>query len=307
MDVKQLQYFVVSVDMGSFNAAAEVLITTQPNVSKIVKSLEQELGMVLLERNRNGVTITPEGEHVYIHAIDVLDNIKNIRTFSKSKDIHKLSISSIQSKEVAMYISEFYNQNKSENLNFKIDFYETEVEEIIKRIHTRKSELGFVYISRRNMPAFEYNIKSKGLEFYELSKSQLYLFVGKKNKFYNNDYINEKHLSEIRLVQYYERQYSLYNHLGHIKEDIMYNQENCIISYTNSEYFLSQLVKHTEYGTISTSWNLKGNEEDGIRSIKILPYEKDVAFGYIKRSKNNLSQICGEFVHFIKENISNRK
>ena len=40
MDVKQLQYFVVSVDMGSFHSAAEVLITTQPNVSKIVKSLE---------------------------------------------------------------------------------------------------------------------------------------------------------------------------------------------------------------------------------------------------------------------------
>ena len=41
MDVKQLQYFVVSVDMGSFHSAAEALITTQPNVSKIVKSLEE--------------------------------------------------------------------------------------------------------------------------------------------------------------------------------------------------------------------------------------------------------------------------
>ena len=40
MDVKQLQYFVVSVDMGSFHSEAEALITTQPNVSKIVKSLK---------------------------------------------------------------------------------------------------------------------------------------------------------------------------------------------------------------------------------------------------------------------------
>ena len=48
MDIKQLQYFVVSVDMGSFCSAAEVLITTQPNVSKVVKSLETELNMILL-------------------------------------------------------------------------------------------------------------------------------------------------------------------------------------------------------------------------------------------------------------------
>ena len=47
MDVKQLQYFVVSVDMGSFHSAAEALITTQPNVSKIVKSLEDELNMTI--------------------------------------------------------------------------------------------------------------------------------------------------------------------------------------------------------------------------------------------------------------------
>ena len=72
MDVKQLQYFVVSVDMGSFHSAAEALITTQPNVSKIVKSLEDELNMTLLNRTRSGVIITPQGERIYAYAIDCL-------------------------------------------------------------------------------------------------------------------------------------------------------------------------------------------------------------------------------------------
>ena len=79
MHVKQLQYFVVSVDMGSFHAAAEALITTQPNVSKIVKSLEEELDMVLLNRNRNGVTITPQGESIYMYAIEVLKMLSTVR------------------------------------------------------------------------------------------------------------------------------------------------------------------------------------------------------------------------------------
>ena len=79
MDVKQLQYFVVSVDMGSFHSAAEVLITTQPNVSKIVKSLETELNMTLLKRNRNGVTPTKEGEIIYTYSIEVLKNMRIIQ------------------------------------------------------------------------------------------------------------------------------------------------------------------------------------------------------------------------------------
>ena len=43
MDLKQLQYFVVSVESGSFKKAAEMLYTTQPHISKSIKNLETEL------------------------------------------------------------------------------------------------------------------------------------------------------------------------------------------------------------------------------------------------------------------------
>ena len=49
MELKQLQYFVVSVDMGSFQNAAKMLYTTQPHVSKTVKALEEELHLKLLQ------------------------------------------------------------------------------------------------------------------------------------------------------------------------------------------------------------------------------------------------------------------
>ena len=37
MDLKQLQYFVVCAQTGSFSDAAKVLYSTQPSVSKVVK------------------------------------------------------------------------------------------------------------------------------------------------------------------------------------------------------------------------------------------------------------------------------
>ena len=52
MDIKQLQYLVVSIDNGSFKKASELLYTTQPHISKTIKSLEVELGMRLLKIGR---------------------------------------------------------------------------------------------------------------------------------------------------------------------------------------------------------------------------------------------------------------
>ena len=47
LNINQLQYFVVSAEHGSLSKAAEVLYTSQPHVSKTIKSLESYLGMEL--------------------------------------------------------------------------------------------------------------------------------------------------------------------------------------------------------------------------------------------------------------------
>lgn len=48
MDLKQLQYFVTCAQTGSVSEAAKILYSTQPSVSKVVKALEDSLGMQLL-------------------------------------------------------------------------------------------------------------------------------------------------------------------------------------------------------------------------------------------------------------------
>ena len=297
MDVKQLQYFVVSVDMGSFHSAAEALITTQPNVSKIVKSLEEELNMTLLNRTRNGVTITPQGESIYMYAIEVLKNMNIINEFKKGQGIEILSISSVPSNTLSFYLSQFYNDQS--NKDVQINFYETNVENIIRRVHARKSELGFVYISKRSMSAFKQQVKSKGLEYHELAKTPLYLFVGKNSPLYTKESVNETAIRDIKLIQYDEKQFSLYTHLGHIKEDIIYNGESVSISYTNSDCFLIQLLKNTEYGSIGSSFTKDQYQEFGIRAIPILSCEKSVSFGYIKRRRDSLSNLAKSLVSYI--------
>jgi DNA-binding transcriptional LysR family regulator len=62
MDLRQLGALVAVADHGSFSAAARALYTVQSNVSAHVSHLEQELGVVLIDRSRGRPTV--EGELV---------------------------------------------------------------------------------------------------------------------------------------------------------------------------------------------------------------------------------------------------
>lgn len=61
---------------GSFTRAADFLGTGQPAVSRSIAVLEQELGCRLFLRQKQGVTLTPEGERLYTHVKAACEEIR---------------------------------------------------------------------------------------------------------------------------------------------------------------------------------------------------------------------------------------
>jgi len=72
VELRHLRYFVAVAAHGSFNRAAQILYLTQPALSRQVKDLEEELGVPLLVRGKNAVTLTKAGERFYEEAREVL-------------------------------------------------------------------------------------------------------------------------------------------------------------------------------------------------------------------------------------------
>lgn len=72
MTIVQLEYLVAVVNYGSFSLASEQCFVTQPSLSMQIKNLEQELGVVLLDRSKKPVIPTEIGALVVNNAREAL-------------------------------------------------------------------------------------------------------------------------------------------------------------------------------------------------------------------------------------------
>lgn len=61
MSLKKYSAYIKVIEMGSLTRAAEILNYTQPNISQMISSLEEECGFPLLIRQKNGVKPTKNG------------------------------------------------------------------------------------------------------------------------------------------------------------------------------------------------------------------------------------------------------
>jgi DNA-binding transcriptional LysR family regulator len=64
MDTHRLKYFLRIAEEGSITRAADTLGIAQPALSRQIRLLEEDLGVVLFRRTRRGVQLTDEGERL---------------------------------------------------------------------------------------------------------------------------------------------------------------------------------------------------------------------------------------------------
>ena len=72
-DYYRIFYYVARY--GSFTRAAEALLRGQPNITKTINNLEDQLGCKLFLRSNKGVTLTVEGEKLFRHAEIAFENL----------------------------------------------------------------------------------------------------------------------------------------------------------------------------------------------------------------------------------------
>jgi DNA-binding transcriptional LysR family regulator len=91
MELRHLRYFTAVAAHGSFQRAAENLHVTPPALSRQVKDLEEELGVILFHRGKNTIALTAAGDVFYEDARDVLARadqaIQRVRGEAKTEEV----------------------------------------------------------------------------------------------------------------------------------------------------------------------------------------------------------------------------
>src|SRR4051812_38542747 len=78
-ELNHLKYFHAVARERSFTRASRVLRVQQPTISKMVRNLEQQLGVELLIRQSSGAELTPAGLVAFRACEQIFDRVNDIR------------------------------------------------------------------------------------------------------------------------------------------------------------------------------------------------------------------------------------
>ena len=84
MTLTELRYIVTLAQEQHFGRAAERCHVSQPTLSVGVKKLEDELGVLIFERSKSAVRVTPVGESIVAQAQKVLEQAQGIRELAQA-------------------------------------------------------------------------------------------------------------------------------------------------------------------------------------------------------------------------------
>lgn len=84
MNILHLKYAVEIANTKSISRAAENLYMGQPNLSRAIKELEENLNITIFNRNSKGITITPEGEEFLQYARRIISQVEEVEDIYKN-------------------------------------------------------------------------------------------------------------------------------------------------------------------------------------------------------------------------------
>ncbi|MGB7287344.1 MAG: LysR substrate-binding domain-containing protein [Salaquimonas sp.] len=83
--LRQLQYLIAVAETGKFGTAAKNLNVSQPSLSAMIADMEIELGVILVERGRQGALLTPIGEELVRRARMILSEVESLKTLASQQ------------------------------------------------------------------------------------------------------------------------------------------------------------------------------------------------------------------------------
>lgn len=287
MKLHQLKYFIEVVLSGSINEAARRLYISQPTLSKAIKELENDLGIVLFTRTSTGISLSPDGAEFLSYARQINEQVELLerRYFDTEPSQQLFSVSSQHYSFVVDAFVEMIRKYGGDKYQFTIR--ETRTYEIIDDVKNLTSEIGVLYISAFNEKVLLQLIKEKGLKFTQLFEAHPHIFISKTNPLAKRDSVTLEDLDPYPRLAFEQGEYNSFYYSEEVFSTIPSPKS---IQVSDRATLFNLLIGLDGY-TISTG--ILSEDLDSSEIVQVpLAVEDKIKVGWVVNKKVELSRMA---------------
>lgn len=174
MQLNQFRFLIAVDKYGSISRAAQALYISQSTISISLIRLEEELGVVLLNRGKRGVTLTEEGKKVLECAVSIQNALEKL----EKSDLHSETISgSVRitgSSHCAMnIITDMILALRQQHGAIQVSAYRDFVKDALTKVAQHDYDLAFITFNEAGAMDIYNDINRYQLEFHPIFSDKL--------------------------------------------------------------------------------------------------------------------------------------
>ncbi len=287
-----MKCFLEVTRTGNFTTASENLFITQPALSRIIKSLEDEIGAPLFIRTRKKLILTDAGRILKKHALKIENQLQQLdaeldKMFMQRKRQIRIGLPTItNSIFFSKLIASFHEEYPEVIFLLEEDGSKPVEEKVLNNL----LDFGVVVLSEEN----------ENLDSIIFVNEKLKLVVSSSHRLAGKQEVSLQELKKEDFIMF-DRDFVLRNLVINSCKEAGFQPK--IISETSQLEFIQELVAYNIGITLlpeSTCIELT----DDFKTITVTNPEIEWNLAMIWRKDASLSQIAQEFVRFAKEKLS---
>ncbi|MGO4108731.1 LysR family transcriptional regulator [Paenibacillus sp. YAF4_2] len=294
MNIDQLEYILEVAKVKSISAASNNLHVTLPAISQSITHLENELGVKLFTRSRQGTFPIAEGIILIDKASEIIEKVKELReeaqsfTNTISGELRIATIPgpmSLLVKTIAAF--------KQDYPKVKVVIEETHSLDMLNSIHQDKIDLGLIILYE------DLEARVNDFVFTKVVDTSMLCCVSQSSSLALRKYVTPEELQRYPLALYKEDYISWYvNRLAN-----QYGPMNIMFT-TNNTSAIRQALREEMAITLGVDFTFVNRDEpylEGFRVINIRhPGDSPVPLGWIRAKNKSQSRIIKAFTNRLK-------
>ncbi len=182
MNTLYLKYALEVERAGSITQAAQNLYMAQPNLSKAMKDLENELGYTIFNRNSSGIKVTEKGDEFLYHARKMMEQLAEMEKIAGRDDREdgKFKISIPRGSYIANGFTAFVSEMQIQH-GIEITINETNALKTISNVTDRGYNMGIIRYHKSDEDFFNTCLKNNKLEQETIWEFEYVLVMSKKH------------------------------------------------------------------------------------------------------------------------------